>query len=289
MIDNISMKALFIYNSSSGKGKILKRLDFIKKELSTCFNTLHIVASKSEEHLVSLCIDSCGTYDSLLFAGGDGTFNIVANALLGKENRPTLGIIPSGTVNDAAKNFGITRNIKKAVKIIKKGKVTAFDICSINDKCFVFAAAIGAYADIPYATEVKKKKYLGALAYYLKAIPSILKPINVEGYAKFNNGEVVNFKTPFILIMNGTNIGGFKINPKSIITDGKFDLFLSRPSIFNSLLTYLFFRRKVKHFNIEEVYLSSNSNDYWDIDGEQGPKGNVVIKSLKHYLSIYSK
>lgn len=284
-----NQKALFIYNAKSGKGKIVKHLDYIKQELTPCFEKLDIVESKDEEHFIKICKISCTDYDVLLFAGGDGTFNMVVNALYTMEKRPILGIIPCGTINDAAKNFGITRNFKKAVRFIKKGKVSSFDICSINDKCFVFAAAIGAYADIPYKTKVKKKKYLGAFAYYFKAIPSIFKPISLKGVATFKDGRKVNFKTPFVLIMNGTNIGGFKINPKSCITDGKFDLFLSRPSIFNSLLTYLFFRRRIKHFNIDQVTIKCDSLDYWDIDGEKGPCGEVTIKSLKHYLSIFSK
>ena len=39
-------------------------------------------------------------YDLLIAAGGDGTLNEVVNGIAEQPNRPKLGIIPMGTVND---------------------------------------------------------------------------------------------------------------------------------------------------------------------------------------------
>ena len=39
-------------------------------------------------------------YDVLIAAGGDGTLNEVVNSIAEKPNRPKLGVIPMGTVND---------------------------------------------------------------------------------------------------------------------------------------------------------------------------------------------
>lgn len=105
-----------------------------------------------------MVIKVCGVCGVLIFAGGDGTFNMVANAVAKQETRQILGVIPTGTINDAAKNFKITRGIKRCLKIIKNKKVTQFDICKNNDEYFAFASAIGVFKDIPYAKKVSKKK-----------------------------------------------------------------------------------------------------------------------------------
>lgn len=282
------MKALFIYNKTSGKGVIYKKKDFIISSLKETYSTLDVIESLSEEHFIKVCKDACGKYDAIIFSGGDGTFNMITNAIAEEENRPILGVIPTGTINDAAKNFGVSKNIKKALKIIKTQKVRQFDIGKLNDKYFVFTAAIGAYADIPIVTTKKEKKKFGPLAYYFRAFPTFFKWIKIEGKIEID-GVSYDYKTPFVLIMNSSHVGGFKINPKSNINDGKMDIFISRPSIFNSLLHYLFFRKRIKHYLGSNIRIKVNVDDYWDIDGEKGPKGDANISVLTNHLSIYCK
>ena len=282
------MKALFIYNKTSGRGIILKKKEYILSSLHEVFDEVECVESLSEEHFKEVVANSCGKYDSLIFAGGDGTFNMAVNALAEKDNRPTLGVIPTGTINDAAKNFGVPKNIKKALKIIKNQKKRRFDIGKLNDSYYVFAAAIGVYADIPIITTKRDKKKFGPFAYYFKAFPSFFKLRKIEGDIEID-GVLHRYKTPFVLIMNSTHIGGFKINPKSNISDGKMDIFLSKPGIFNSLLQYLFLRRKIKHFQGSNIKVKVNCDDDWDLDGEKGPKGDANIKVLPSHISIYSK
>ena len=283
-----NMKALFIYNKTSGKGEIFKKKDLIITSLKETFSNLDVVESLSPEHFAQVVKDACGKYDSLIFSGGDGTFNMVINAIANEKVRPILGVIPTGTVNDAAKNFGVSRNIKKALKIISSHKVRQFDIGQLNDKYFVFTAAIGAYADIPLITTKKEKKRFGPLAYYFRAFPKFFKWIKVEGKIEID-GVSYDYKTPFVLIMNSTHVGGFKINPKSDNTDGKMDVFISRPSIFNSLLNFLFFRKRVKHYQGSKIKIEVNVDDYWDIDGEKGPQGDALISVIPNHISIYCK
>ena len=283
-----NMKALFIYNKTSGKEAIFKKRDFVISSLKNIYSEVDVVESISEEHFIKATKEACGKYDALIFSGGDGTFNMVANAIAEEDNRPILGVIPTGTVNDAAKNFGVSHNIKKALRIIKSQKVRKFDIGKLNDKYFVFTAAIGAYADIPLITTKKEKKRFGPLAYYFRAFPKFFKWIKVEGKIEID-GVSYDYKTPFVLIMNSTHVGGFKINPKSDNSDGKMDVFTSRPSIFNSLLNFLFFRKRVKHYQGSLIKIKVNVNDYWDIDGEKGPQGDAIISVLPSHISIYCK
>ena len=282
------MKALFIYNKTSGKNVVLKKKEFIISSLKEVFDEVDIVESLSEEHFVKIAKESCGKYDSLIFSGGDGTFNMTINAIANEKNRPILGVIPTGTINDAAKNFGVSSNIKKALAIIKSQKVRNFDIGKLNDKYFVFTAAIGAYADIPLITTKKEKKRFGPLAYYFRAFPKFFKWIKINGKIEIDD-QVLDYETPFVLIMNSSHVGGFKINPKSNVSDGKMDVFLTRPSIFNSLLNFLLFRKRVKHYQGSHIKVNVNVDDYWDIDGEKGPQGDADITVLANHISIYCK
>ena len=283
------MRAIFVYNPSSGTQKISNKLDYIVDKLMTVFAVVDVYQSKDRDDFINICKKACGVYDSLIFAGGDGTFNMVVNALANEDNPPTLGIIPTGTINDAAKNFSIRKNVKKAVNIILKQHVKNFDIGKINDKYFVFAAAIGAYADIPLITSPKSKKKLGPLAYYFKALPKLFKIKKIEGEILIDNEKLIHYKTPFILILNSTHMGGFKINPKSNINDGKFDLFMTKPEPFNGILSYLFFKKRLQHYLVNNLKIDVKINDYWDIDGEKGPQNSVEISLIRDKFRIYGK
>lgn len=282
------MNALFLYNKNSGFGILKRKIAFIVKSLNETFEVVDVVPSISKEHFLSTASEACGKYDVLVFAGGDGTFNMVANAISKHDVRPIIGIIPTGTVNDAARNFHITRNVKKCLKIIKNQKITKFDICKINDTYFTFASAIGVFTDIPYLTKVSNKKKIGRLAYYLKAIPSIFKRSVVKGTIKIND-EVIPFETPFFLVMNSARVGGFKINPKSDMRDGVVDIFISKPAPLNSLLQYLFKSKKVKLIQASEFHVNIDSSMNWDIDGEMGFKGDAHFKVVPNHLTIFCK
>lgn len=282
------MKALFILNTASGRGLTNKKKLRIKEELKRIFGNITTKESTSKENFIEIARKSCGVYDVLIFAGGDGTFNMVVNAIASEPIRPVLGVLPTGTVNDAAKIFKAHGGIKKALKVIENRKIKKVDIGKINDKYFIFSAAFGAYSDIPYSTKRSQKSGMGLFAYYLKAIPRVFKKQTVKGTITFEDGISQVFEAPFIMIMNSAHVAGFNINPKSDSFDGKMDLFWTEPSVFNSLLRYIFFRRKLHNYKFERVVIKTNSSDNWSIDGERGPVGDVNIAVLSRHLEVFS-
>lgn len=285
----MNMNALFLLNKSSGRGLSLKKKQFIVRELEQVFSPVTMVESKSKEHFSSTAKKACGQYDVLIFAGGDGTFNMVANAIGDQKKRPILGVLPTGTMNDAAKIIGVRRGIKNALKVIKGQKTKKIDIGKLNDKYFVYVAVIGAYADIPYTTNIDKKSKAGPLAYYFKAVPKVFKKKQVKGTISFEDGTSMVFEAPFIMVMNGSHVGGFNINSKSDSFDGEMDLFWTEPTIFNSLLRYIVFKRKIHRYKFREITIKTNSLDNWDLDGEKGPIGDAKIKVIPSHFEIFSR
>lgn len=282
------MKVLFLYSGATGKGDVLKKIDYICSYLKKTFGEVDIVKTQSKEHLYNIAKSSCGVYDSLIFTGGDGSFNDVINAISTEKKRPVLGYIPSGTINDIAKNFGIQKSIRKSLEIIKNGHTSKFDICKINNQYFAYVAAIGSFADIAYSTKRQRKKKLGKIAYYFKAIGEAMAPKTVKAVITID-GVTKQISTPFILILNGRNVGGFLVNQTSDNSDGLFDLFLTKPGWFNGLVHYLFFKMKTTHYKCSSVSIHTDQEMAWCIDGEKGPVGDVAITNLHLHLTIYSK
>lgn len=282
------MTCLFLYNPNSGKGKLLKKLDYIKQKLCEVYQQVTIIATESMEDTILKAKLACGSYDVLAFSGGDGTFNNIVNAVAGEKKRPILGYIPSGTVNDIAKNFGIPKNIKKALKIIQKGHVHPFDIGKVNQQYFVYVLALGSFAHVSYDTDQKIKKKYGKLAYYYKVMKEVLKTNLFHVKIETADHQILEMETPLVLVLNSVSVGGFIVNRKSDINDGKFDVLVMKPGFASGLFNVLL---KNKHQKIvtNQLSISTDSSFDWCIDGEKGMTGQIFVENLQNHLCIFSK
>ena len=280
-------KALFLYSDATGVGTVNRHLREVIRRLEAVFVSLDVVKTASMEDGMARAKAACGVYDALIFSGGDGTFNHIAGSLVGEKNPPTLGYINGGTICDVGKNFGISGSYRKALRIIEDGYTCGFDMGRINDRFFVYVAAVGAYADIPYLTPRKYKKRLGRIAYYALALKDTLIPKRVDCHVEAD-GKTYDLKTPFILLMNGKNVGGFRVNSaQSSMHDGKFELYLTKPGLFNGLLHYLFFKMRTTKIVASRFSIATPYPLPWDLDGETGPTGNVEIKCFDPHLRVF--
>ena len=284
------MKALYLYSNKTGLKRTIKKDLWIIDSLRKIYDDLTIFKTENIEDFEGKIRESAGIFDVLVVAGGDGTLKATVNILMSieKDKRPVLGYLPTGTINDAGKAVGITGSIKKAFKILKIGHVENVDVCKVNEEYFNFVCAVGAYSDISYATRRSKKKIIGKFAYYFDAIPRIFKRKTLDAVVDAD-GEILKVKTPFILVMNSKNVGGFPINFHYSVKDGMVEIFITKPGIFNGLLHYLFFKIRVIKLRAKNVKISINSNDFWCFDGEKGTQGSVNISVLREELKVIGK
>lgn len=281
------MHILFLYNSSSGKGLSNRQIEYIKTNLKTLDPLFEFVTTKSVEDFKERTLHSCGTADYLLISGGDGSINLAINQLAEKENAPILGFFPTGTCNDAAKNYGVDKNIKRCMAIVKAGYFEHFDILKCNSHYSVFAMAVGGVSNIPYLTSRKGKKRIGAFAYYALGMTQMFRKSKIHGTARFLNGDKIDFCSPFIIVLNSSHVGGYNINPSSDVQDGKFDLYLpsQKPQLL-AMMPFVFHSWKIPHYQTDEVILETDCSDAWDIDGECGEKGNMHIRIIPNGIKV---
>ena len=290
------MKCIFLYNPKSGKGKILPKVDYIKKTLETKFDEVVLHETKSAEDVKEVSRKACGVYDAIVFSGGDGTFNDVACGVASEENRPILGYIPSGTVNDIAKNLKIPRNVNKALQIIMDGYTIEHDVGKINDKYFIYVAAIGTFTGVSYRTKQDVKKIFGKLAYAFDGMRDLLNPKLCAIKLKMEHG-VIEIDTPLLLIMNSTSVAGVPFNKGGHLNDGKFDIVVVKKGAYKGLfnIARLFVlglfrlrrRRLVNHYKASSFTVEVKDTPTWTIDGEKGPEGNVMIENMHNHIEIY--
>ena len=277
-----------MYSRSSGHGQMELHHAQILRGLHKKFDIIDERVTKTAEEGRELAIAACGVYDALIVAGGDGTFTNIVNALAEQENTPILGYINNGTIGDIGHNFGIRPSYRSALKVILKGTPTPFDIMKADGYgYFAYVAGVGQYADIPYITPRKQKKLLGRLAYYNIALKELtqFKKVHAKIVA---DGIEYEQDVPFVLLLNGKHVGGFLVNDRGNIFDGKMDLYLSKPGIWNGLGQFLFRRHHIKKIVAKDIYIHTDHDMPWCLDGEAGPLGDLHVTCIHNALRIYS-
>lgn len=283
--------ALIVYNKESGRGNFEKKLPYIQKELASSFEKMLFLTPSSKEEAKSIYLNQAREYDVLIVIGGDGTFNFAVNNLMHLEKRPTIGYINSGTLGDVGRNFGVTRNLKRSLRIIKNGKTKQIDIGKISNEMgemyFVYTLCIGAYSSLPYKVKSKNKRHMYQYSYYFASIKEIFKKEELE--IDYSVKESINhIKTPFVLVMNGKYMAGFKLNKEGEMDDSCFECYFPKYSLFNGITRFLPFKRE-KPLLAGEIDISLKDKSlFWCIDGERGLQGDIKIELISSSNSIFS-
>lgn len=300
------MKCLFIYNPNSGTGRINNNLNYVINRLMTKFDQIDCHPTKRPQDAIEIAKKACGVYQYLVFAGGDGTFNEIIQGISGEEERPILGYIPTGTTNDIAKTYGISRNIKKALDIIVEGHTIKHDICQANDKFFAYVAAAGTFSSISYTTKQKAKKSLGRLAYFINGLKDAITPYDLDLKITLDNYKVIEGNYAMVLVMNSKSVAGFLFNKMTKLNDGIIDivlienvnrgfkrLLLATLNRIIKLFTLGLYKaskdRYVKHYQASKVDIEVANQVDWCLDGEKGTSGALTIKVLKEHIQIFAK
>jgi diacylglycerol kinase (ATP) len=280
-------KCLVLYSRVSGKRDFAKKIPYVQKKLRKRFDIVDFQCPYSaKEARIDAC-DARGKYDCLIVVGGDGTFNNVINALAKLPNPPALGYLNYGTIGDIGRSFGIGRNLTRGLKIITNGELTPFDVGEINGSYFAYVCTIGRYSDIAYLTPRAKKKALGRVAYYNAAVAELSDKKTVHASIDADGGHY-EVDTPFLLLLNGRNIGGFKVNRFGSIQDGKMELYMAKQDITNGVFNILSHRKTIV-LSAKNFTIKTDESMSWCIDGEEGPKGDANVVTHPSMFCIYAK
>ena len=131
-------KALFILNPNSG----VPPVNFIvSKDLDRRKNELFWFKSLTKEDTWSHIKQNFDKHIVFVAAGGDGTVHTVATELV--NSNKILGVLPLGSGNGFAKEFGFRMNVRSLLSDIKKAESINIDVIEINDKLCLNVAGIG--------------------------------------------------------------------------------------------------------------------------------------------------
>ncbi|CAN5179261.1 diacylglycerol kinase family protein [soil metagenome] len=134
-------------------------------------------------------------------AGGDGTINAVANAVLG--SGCPFGVLPQGTFNYFGRDHAISQDSGKAAQVLLSGLISPVQVGKVNGRLFLVNASVGLYPQILEDREAWKQQlgrsrfvaFLSGMATLLQARRQLQLQIESAGLA-------ASLRTPTLFIGN---------------------------------------------------------------------------------------
>lgn len=222
----------FILNPMAGKGagrKADELLEALLRGSGMKFKALHTEAPGHATHLARHAVTS-----HVVAVGGDGTINEVVNGLAGTDH--IMGIIPTGSGNDFIKSVGIPRSMKKALEVLRAGRVRTIDVGRVQTGRMdngsmqyapvrLFANGVGIGFDAAVARRVSEIRGLRGTPLYLLAVLQTLGRYRSPEFTIQTDDESWSSRELLIAVGNGRCAGGgFYLTPDAAVDDGVLDV-----------------------------------------------------------------
>jgi diacylglycerol kinase family enzyme len=133
----------------------------------------------------------------VLVAGGDGTITTAASVLVGTPME--LAIIPGGTLNHFAKDFGIPLDPAAALETALGDAVRTVDVGFVNGRLFLNTSSVGAYVVFVRVRERLERRLgylLASVAAFLRVFLS-MRTLRVQLEIE---GQRLTYRTPLVFI-----------------------------------------------------------------------------------------
>lgn len=243
-------------------------------------------------------------------AGGDGTLNAVAQGLAGTAT--ALGILPLGSANDLAHEYGIPMSVAAAATRIAGGEARAVDAVAVGDRIFCGVGGLALVARAALAvTRFKQSSplrrriadFLGGSVYRISATAALLAPRAIDDgvrltYREGDRGESRFLEThaSALFVANHRTLGGGLVLPvETNPSDGVLEICYVPSRARHSLI--LNFARLsaglriprgvIETIRVTEATIETGRDDAFVADGELLAEGRrFEVRVLRRALQI---
>ena len=247
------MKYCFILNPAAGKGRISEQLEQTiqatceEKQLDFEIYKTTGIGDASEYVKRTVALNELEHY-RFYACGGDGTLCEVVNGVMSlpHTDRVAVGVIPSGTGNDFARNFTHGENLKdisaqigaqeQLIDLLDCGILYAINMVNIGFDCEVVCKT----------ADLKKKVWIPSkFAYVAGLICTLIRKPGMKASVSKDGQAAVKKHCLLSTYANGAFCGGgFYSNPKGSLNDEKIDaLFVKNISRFKFLKLVRHYKR----------------------------------------------
>ena len=215
-------------NPAAGKGRGARTAAIVLPRLEEAGFRVRRLQGRDAEEAQDLAREAVEDgVESLVVVGGDGMVHLAVQVLA--FSRTSLGIIPAGTGNDAARYFGIPRHDPQAAADVVIGsRVRTVDLARTGPTYFLCVLSAGFDAIVNERANAMSWPR-GRLRYSLATLGElrVLQPLD---YTLELDGESRRLKAVMVAVGNGPSFGGgLRITEGASLEDGLLDVVLFHP------------------------------------------------------------
>ncbi len=239
------------------------------------------------EHATEIAKEAvANNFKYVLTAGGDGTVNEVAKALVNTDC--TLGIIPFGSGNGLARELGIPMDAKKAIEIVLDEHTRTIDYGIANDHIFFTTCGVGFDAFI--SDKFAEERQRGPFGYIRNIVEGVFD-FKAEEYEIEHDEGSLREKAFVVTCANASQYGNEAyIAPGADMEDGKMNVSILKP--INALeipqTTLQLFTKnidkngKMTTLLSEKVTIKRSRPGTLHVDGEPVKTGKKITVKMVH-------
>lgn len=230
--------------------------------------------------------------------GGDGTVNVVANALLAHDfaEMPVLGVLPAGTGCDLLRTFAISQKMEEAAAHLNGDTVYPIDVGVVEggwgSRYFINVGDVGIIADAARRAQQMSPRWGRAryLFAFFRALPGFrTTEVHVAAGRRSFEGEAIA-----VVFANAQYFGGgFNIAPKAAMMDGDLDIQVFTANkreaarlVPKAMKGLHLTDRAVRRFTGPEVRIETSTPWPVEIDGEYVGNTPVVARVAKGRIAL---
>jgi diacylglycerol kinase (ATP) len=291
-------RALLLYNPVAGRFPVKPFLHSVTKVLAQSGWQTEILATQSGQHATESARQAAvEKFDAVFASGGDGTIGQVAAGLVGADT--ALGILPSGTANVLALEFGLpvfswTRwwALKENARTLADAPVHAVDVGICNGQPFLLWAGMGLDAMTIHAIEprLRVEKFFAFPEYFVTTVRNASQWGGVKLRLWADEQEVEGHFMVAVANNIRRYMGGLAVlSPEATMNDGEFDLWLlSGNNLGDALMRayelwrgYHLSSDKARRIPFRTLRVTAEAPFLVQSDGEPRPETNEVIITIR--------
>jgi diacylglycerol kinase (ATP) len=164
--------------------------------------------------------------------GGDGTFQLLLNAVAG-DSQTSIGVLPAGGGNDFASALGLPMDaVRAAETILFDGQASLLDAAHVRtadgtERLYMGGGGVGLDAQAARYANGVFRKMRGRSRYLLSAVRALweFEPLKVRLTLEDSAQSVIEAKALLLGVLNTPSYGsGLRLAPDANLQDGKLNL-----------------------------------------------------------------
>ncbi|MEO8012539.1 diacylglycerol kinase family protein [Polaromonas sp.] len=194
-----------VFNAGSGHRDADEEKQTISRVLQEGGREFEFLQCEGSESMDTLARRAVGQatarHGVVVAAGGDGTINAVANAVLG--SGCPFGVIPQGTFNYFGRDNAISQDSGQAAQVLLRGRLMPVQAGKVNGRLFLVNASVGLYPKLLEDREAWKQQF--GRSRFVALVSGIATLLQARGQLDLrieSAGRVTSLRTPTLFVGN---------------------------------------------------------------------------------------